>query len=103
MKIKNIFGNVPKGLGEEFFENIISTKNMKVERIISQGHTTPIGEWYDQDKNEFVLVLKGSAELLFEKGQVIKMGEGDYIIIPAHVKHRVEKTDEETVWLTIFY
>lgn len=105
MNSKNIFSNVPESLPEELFENIVSTENCKIERIISRGHTTPKDEWYNQDKNEFVMVLKGNAELLFEeKNQVIKMKEGDYINIPAHVKHRVEKTDKEgTVWLTVFY
>ena len=103
---KNIFSNIPESLPDEFFEDIISTENFRIERIISRGHKTPKDKWYDQDKNEWVMVLKGNAELLFEEGnKIIKMKEGDYINIPTHVKHRVEKTDsgEETVWLAIHY
>lgn len=105
-KIKNIFSNIPASLPNELFEDIISTENCKIERIISRGHTTPKGKWYDQNKNEFVLVLKGNAELRFEKNnKLIKMKVGDYINIPAQIRHRVEKTDagEETIWLTVFY
>ena len=106
IKNKNIFSNIPKSLPDEIFEDVLSTEKFRVERIISQGHTTPKGKLYDQNENEFVMVLKGNATLSFEKGnQIIKMKEGDYINIPAHVKHRVEKTDDkgETIWLAIFY
>lgn len=105
METKNIFSNIPVSLPEEIFEDIVSTENCKIKRIISKGHNTPKGKWYNQDKNEWVIVLKGYAELLFEgrNNQIVKMKEGDYINIPAHIKHRVEKTDKETVWLTVFY
>lgn len=105
MMVKNIFSNIPKSLPEEHFENLISSENCRIARIISKGHTTKEGEWYDQKENEFVIVLKGNAELLFEGNNVVKMKEGDYINIPKHVKHRVEKTnnEKEMVWLTVFY
>ena len=106
VEIKNIFSDIPESFHDELFEDIISTENFRIKRIISSRHTTPKDKWYDQDKNEWIMVLKGNAELLFEEGnQIIKMKEGDYINIPAHLKHRVEKTDDkqETVWLTVFY
>ncbi len=89
----------------EFIENILVTENFRVERIISECYVSPEGFWYDQNQDELVLLLKGSAEILFENNTLIKMQEGDYIIIPAHVKHRVEKTDayQKTFWITIFY
>jgi len=106
MEVKNIFSDVPQSVPEEIFENLISSENCKIERIVSRGHTTPEEKWYDQDKNEFVLILRGNAELLFEeKNELVKMKEGDYVNIPAHKKHRVEKTstEKETIWLTIHY
>ena len=106
MKVKNIFSDVPQSVPEEIFENLISSENCKSERIVSRGHTTPEEKWYDQDKNEFVLILRGNAELLFkEKNELVKMKEGDYVNIPAHKKHRVEKTstEKETIWLVIHY
>ncbi len=111
IEVKNIYNltgilkSVDEKLKEEYFEEIIQSENFKLERIISECHRSPENFWYDQDKNEFVLLLKGSAEILFEDNTLIKMKEGDYIIIPAHLKHRVEKTDElqKTFWLTLFY
>lgn len=106
MDLNNIFSNIPEQIPKEIFEEIIKTENIKIERIISRGHSTDDDHWYDQDKNEWVIVLKGSAGLLFEgNNDTIIMGPGDYINIPAHQKHRVECTgpDGETIWLAIHY
>ena len=103
--LKNIFENLPVELKEEFFEEILSTKDFKAERIISEGHASPPNFWFDQDKNEFVLLLKGKAKLCFEDDSKIELKPGDYLIIKAHQKHRVDWTDpnQKTFWLTIFY
>ena len=106
MDIKNIFSDIRKQAPEEILETIIQTHQFKIERIISRGHATTEGEWYDQDKNEWVLVLKGNAGLRFEGyNEVLVMKPGDYINIRAHQKHRVEWTDpeEETIWLAVHY
>ncbi len=106
MDIKNIFSDIQKKAPEEILETILQTDQFKIERITSRGHATTEGEWYDQDKNEWVLVLKGNAGLLFEgNDETVIMKTGDYINIPAHRKHRVEWTDpeEETIWLAIHY
>ena len=105
IKIKNIFKSIPKEIKEELFEELIRSDNCKIERIISKCHATEAGKWYEQEKNEFVLLLKGSAELLFFPDKIINMKPGDYINIPCCVKHRVEKTDakKETIWLAVFY
>ncbi len=103
--MKNIFDNIPSNIPEEIIDTLIDSDQIKVERIISKGHVSPKGFWYDQDKNEFVFLLKGSANLLFENNEQIILNAGDYIIIPAHKKHRVEWTDSdtETICLKIFY
>ena len=78
----------------------------RIERIISDAHASPEGFWYDQDEDEWVLILKGSAGLRFEESEeTIVLNPGDWIDIPAHVKHRVEWTEPEqkTVWLAVFY
>ena len=106
MDIRNIFSGIQKQAPDEILETILQTDKFKIERIISRGHTTSQGEWYDQDKNEWVLVIKGNAGLLFEgDNEAVIMKTGDYINIPAHQKHRVEWTDpkEETIWLAIHY
>ena len=58
----------------------------------------------DQDRHEWVVVLKGAARLRFEDGTV-EMKPGDFVNIPAHRKHRVEWTTpgEPTIWLAVHY
>ena len=102
---KNIFDNIPSNISKEIIESLIDSDQIKVERIISKGHVSPKGFWCDQDKNEFVILLKGRATLLFENDEQIILSAGDYINIPAHKKHRVEWTipETETIWFAIFY
>jgi len=103
--IKNIFSDIPENIPEEIFETLVRNKNIKVERIVSKGHRSPKDFWYDQEQDEWVLVLQGEAKLLFQhEKQPILLKAGDYINIPAHRKHRVEWTtpNTETVWLAIY-
>ena len=104
-EVLNIYNEVPASLKEEYFEKIVDKDSLIIERIISEGHVTPEGTWYDQETNEFVILLKGFAELEFEDGNIISMNQGDYIVIPAHAKHRVIKTaaDQKTFWLAVHY
>ena len=104
--VGNIFVDIPDHIPEELFHEILRTKNLKIERIVSKGHSSKENYWYDQERNEWVILLKGCARLLF-KGvdKVIVLNPGDYINIPLHTKHRVEWTDPdtETVWLAVHY
>lgn len=102
----NVFHAIPGALPEELMEDLVSTSQVRIERIVSRGHTTPTDKWYDQDEHEWVMVAKGQARLLFQEGmKEISLNEGDYVNIPAHVRHQVSwtKPDEETIWLAIFY
>jgi cupin 2 domain-containing protein len=63
--------------------------------------SSPPGFWYDQDRDEWILVIKGTAELQFADGKSVTMNAGDYLLIPKHEKHRVEHTSEEVVWLAV--
>ncbi|MGF1702172.1 cupin domain-containing protein [Photobacterium makurazakiensis] len=104
--MNNIFSNIPSQLPEEIFEDIVSTENVRIEKIVSKGHTTPAAEWYDQEESEWVMVLQGQAKILFEEGmREVVMQAGDHINIPAHQRHRVSwtKPDSETIWLAVFY
>lgn len=102
----NIFKQIPNLLKEELMEVILEQQSVRIERIVSMGHSSPPGLWYDQDQDEFVILLKGSAGLLFDgKDDILVMGPGDYVNIPAHARHRVEWTDpsEESVWMAVYY
>lgn len=103
--MNNIFDNLPDNLENEIFEDLQKSNNLKIERIISYGHFTPENEWYDQDKSEWVMIISGYGEILFENGTIKKMKAGDYILIPAHQKHKVIKTakNEHTIWLAIHF
>ena len=100
--MKNLFQNIPDDLPGELFETLARGKGTSIKRIVSKGHTT---DWYDQQENEFVVVLKGAARLEFENNQFREMGPGDCILIPARVRHRVAWTEaeSETVWLVVHF
>jgi cupin 2 domain-containing protein len=102
----SLFEGIPSELPEELFDTISSTDDVNIERIVSRGHASPEGFWYDQENNEFVLVVKGSAGLKLEnEDDIVVLKAGDYLNIEAHVKHRVEWTDStcETIWLAVHY
>ena len=101
----NIFKQIPQELQEELFEILVSNDTMKIERIVSYGHVTDEGKWYNQDYNEWVILLKGNARLSFENEDDIDLSIGDFLNIPAHKKHRVSWTEPgvQTIWLAIHY
>lgn len=105
MNPKNILDSLPTDLTTEVFEDIVRSSQVRIERIVSKGHTSPESGWYDQDENEWVMVIEGRASLEFEDGSTCDLTAGDYVNIPAHVKHKVIWTDPDrpTVWLAVFY
>lgn len=91
---------------EEIFETLVEGGNVRVERIVSTGQTTPEGEWYDQDWNEFVLLVSGQARLRIEgEDEDRALSPGDWLLLPAHCRHRVTWTKgaAPTIWLSIHY
>lgn len=104
--VKNLFTGIPDVLTEEKIESLVETSAFRMERIISRGQASPPGFWYDQEEREWVLLLRGSAGLRFSgQDNPVILNPGDSLLIPAHVRHRVEWTDptQETVWLAVFY
>jgi len=104
IKKSNIFLDIDINLDAELFEDIIQKESFKLQRIISQGHTTPKGEWYNQDEDEWVMLLCGEAILSFEGEEDVRLVGGDHINIPAHKRHRVSwtKPDVKTIWLALY-
>jgi cupin 2 domain-containing protein len=108
IKVENIFKypNISLADSVEYFEDIFNNDNFRIEKIYSTGQSTPIGQWLEEDVNEFVLLIEGGATLIFKEGfQTIHLNEGDYFIIQKNTEHRVEQTDSDTIttWLTIHF
>ena len=103
--IANLFAEIPEELPEELVQTLLSSSSVHIERIVSLGHTSPEGFWYDQESHEWVLVLAGAARLRFEGDEPIDLRPGAFVNIPAHKRHRVEWTDpgRPTIWLAIHY
>jgi cupin 2 domain-containing protein len=103
--MNNLLTSLPDHLNHEQVEELLNQPNVKIERTLSKGQTSPETAWYDQDENKWVVVLQGSGEITFEDGGKVQLEPGDYINIPAHRKHKVSWTDPEnvTVWLAVFY
>lgn len=105
LQIENILADLPDSL-DEIFDTLLEKPGIKIERIISSGQATPEGEWYDQDRNEWVLLLSGSARLMIEGEEAPrKLAAGDYLLLPAGCRHRVDWTDPDlkSVWLAIHF
>lgn len=104
MKTSNIF-NIDNTLSaeQETFEKIFTSENVLIERIISTGQITTEGEYYDQDQDEWVLLLQGYAIIVLDNSEKINLKTGDYIHIPAHQMHRVDFTSNlpACIWLAV--
>lgn len=103
--VNNIFANLPDKLEHEAFKDILTAAAVRIERIVSKGHTSPAEGWYDQEKNEWVMVLEGAAVILFKGGKEVVLHKGDYVNIPSRTRHKVTWTDpeNETIWLAVHY
>lgn len=103
--MNNVFAEIPTTVSSEVFDDLLSTKSLRIERILSHGQSSPEQGWYDQDENEWVVVLSGFGVIEFEDGREVRLNKGDYLNIKAHEKHKVKATSlkEVTVWLAIFY
>lgn len=100
----NIFDEIPANLSQEFFQTLAEGDNVRIERIVSEGQATAVGEWLVQEQDEWVILLAGGAGLLFEdESSPRALKPGDYAMIPAGCRHRVEWTapDQKTVWLAV--
>lgn len=86
----------------ESFHTLLESPHVKLEHIISHGHASPPDFWYDQEEDEWVLLLRGGATLQFADGSMVELTVGDHLTIPKHVRHRVYRTTEDAIWLALF-
>ncbi len=102
----SLFSMIPNNLPEELFTTIIEKEGVKIERIVSDGHRSDPDFWYDQDMNEFVLIVQGSGTIQFQgQREPLTLSVGEYVFIPSHTKHRVVSTEmnAKTIWLAIHF
>jgi cupin 2 domain-containing protein len=98
----NLFPEPSNSSSAEAVEILWSGQRFFVERIVSQGHATPPGQWYDQDTDEWAVLLGGAARRRVEgRQELLEVRPGDYVLLPAHRRHRVDWTDpdRDSVWL----
>jgi cupin 2 domain-containing protein len=105
----NLWRNLPAASGAEDIAVLLRRPGVRIERIVSQAHASPPGFWYDQDEDEFVLLVSGAATLGLRDGtdetRTVQLGPGDWLHLPARCAHRVEATapDQPTLWLAVFF
>lgn len=106
MILNNLFQAIPPHLPEELLQTLTGNERVRIERIVSRGQASPEGFWYDQEQDEFVLLAQGEAELeLQDPAERVRLVPGDWLVIPAHRRHRVAWTSsrQDSIWLAVFY
>lgn len=101
----NLLATDDVGGDAEFLTDLVTGRGWRIEWIVSRGQATPRGQWFDQDEDEWVLVVAGSAGLLIEGESTERvLTAGNAVWLPAHVRHRVTWTDPAvpTVWCAVF-
>jgi cupin 2 domain-containing protein len=101
----NLFDGIPAPLPDELIQTLLASPALRIERIVSLGHASPDGFWYDQGWDEWVVLLSGAARLRFEGDLTVDLRPGDHLNIPARHRHRVDWTDptRPTVWLAVHH
>ncbi len=79
-------------------EEIARLSGAVVEHILSGSLPSPLD--YDQDHDEWVVLLNGGA-VLEVGGERLDLVAGDWLFLPAHVTHRLIETLPETSWLAV--
>jgi cupin 2 domain-containing protein len=98
----NLFTTLPTASSGEVIDTLLSRGSTRIERIVSRGEASPLGFWYDQDQDEWVLLLRGTATLEYDTKESIVMTAGDHLLIPQHQRHRVSRVSEDALWLAVY-
>lgn len=100
----NLYASLPAtDAPAEEFSDLFQSSHVRIERIVSQGQRSPEEFWYDQEENEWVLLIEGEAELEFKTPKdSFYLKKGDWILIPAHKKHRINHTSSPAIWLAVW-
>src|ERR1700709_2170454 len=99
--VDHLLRTTPGSTDGEQIKQLFATEGVRIEHIVSHGQASPEGFWYDQPGAEWVVLLQGSATLLIEGEPGVELGAGDYLLIPAHLRHRVERVSQDAIWLAV--
>lgn len=104
-RCQNLFADIPERIDDELTSEVLRSRLVRIERIVSRGQASPPGFWYDQAEHEYVVVLAGKASLNIEGKSEMILGPGDFLYLSPHTRHRVEWTDpqQDTIWLAVFW
>lgn len=97
----NLFSIATKDTQQERFETLLQTSAIHIEKITSHGQVS--NQWYEQSRDEWVLLVEGEGELLFENGSRLRLNKGEHTYIPKMKKHKVVYTASPTIWLAIHF
>ena len=99
----NLLHPLPDDFTEEVFTELLRHEAVRIERIVSNGHASPEGFWYDQDDHEWLVLLEGEAGIEFPDREPVHLQQGDTLNLPAHTRYRVTFTSRPALWLAVFY
>jgi cupin 2 domain-containing protein len=99
--MQNLFSPNPDALSEEQFDTLLKTKTLSIEKITSNGQTS--SQWYEQNEDEWVVIIEGEGTLLFEDKREVRLKKGEHLYIPKHTKHKVIYTASPTIWLAVHF
>jgi cupin 2 domain-containing protein len=103
LKPESLFAEAAPEPTEEVFTTLLEKQGLKIERIASHGHVSPAGFWYDQEQEEWVLLVRGEAVLQVEGQPDLRLKAGDHLRIPAHLRHRVASVSDDALWLAVHF
>ncbi len=85
--------------GFETFDTLHSSDGLTIERIASNRLID--GRWYDQEEDEWVMLVSGNAILEFKDNTLLTMKAGDHLLLEAYTSHRVKETSKDALWLAV--
>lgn len=103
LKPESLFAEAAPEAAEEVFTTLLEKPGLKIERIVSHGHASPADLWYDQEQEEWVLLVRGEAVLQVEGQPDLRLKAGDHLRIPAHLRHRVDSVSDDALWLAVHF
>ena len=100
MRPRRVIPEADMPLHGERFDELLQTNNVRIERILSAPGST--SGPYDQEQDEWVLLLQGQAILEVE-GERVELRVGEAFFLPARTVHKVLDTSKEPpcIWLAV--